>query len=233
MTALLKMTGVRAGYGGSEVVHGVDLEVPAGGVAAILGHNGAGKTTLLRTAVGLLPCKGGTIEFDGENITSLRPHARVARGIGYVPQGQQSFTQLTTAENLQLVADGRKRGKALIDESLDLFPALKELLDRKAGLLSGGQRQQLAIARTLITEPRMLVLDEPTEGIQPNVVAEIERIIVDLASRGDLSVLLVEQHVGFSLRASDVYYVIESGRISHSGASDETAAHEVSAALAI
>ncbi len=233
MTTLLKMTGVRAGYGGSEVVHGVDLEVPAGGVAAILGHNGAGKTTLLRTAVGLLPCKGGTIEFDGEDITSLRPHARVARGIGYVPQGQQSFTQLTTAENLQLVADGRKRGKALIDESLDLFPALKELLDRKAGLLSGGQRQQLAIARTLITEPRMLVLDEPTEGIQPNVVAEIERIIVDLASRGDLSVLLVEQHVGFSLRASDVYYVIESGRISHSGASDATAAHEVSAALAI
>ncbi len=233
MTALLKMTGVRAGYGGSEVVHGVDLEVPAGGVAAILGHNGAGKTTLLRTAVGLLPCKGGTIEFDGEDITSLRPHARVARGIGYVPQGQQSFTQLTTAENLQLVADGRKRGKALIDESLDLFPALKELLDRKAGLLSGGQRQQLAIARTLITEPRMLVLDEPTEGIQPNVVAEIERIIVDLASRGDLSVLLVEQHVGFSLRASDVYYVVESGRVSHSGASDATAAHEVSAALAI
>ncbi|WP_435870276.1 urea ABC transporter ATP-binding subunit UrtE [Dietzia maris] len=233
MTALLKMTGVRAGYGGSEVVHGVDLEVPAGGVAAILGHNGAGKTTLLRTAVGLLPCKGGTIEFDGEDITSLRPHARVARGIGYVPQGQQSFTQLTTAENLQLVADGRKRGKVLIDESLDLFPALKELRDRKAGLLSGGQRQQLAIARTLITEPRMLVLDEPTEGIQPNVVAEIERIIVDLASRGDLSVLLVEQHVGFSLRASDVYYVMESGRISHSGASDATAAHEVSAALAI
>ncbi|MCT1435091.1 urea ABC transporter ATP-binding subunit UrtE [Dietzia maris] len=230
---MLKMTGVRAGYGGSEVVHGVDLEVPAGGVAAILGHNGAGKTTLLRTAVGLLPCKGGTIEFDGEDITSLRPHARVARGIGYVPQGQQSFTQLTTAENLQVVADGRKRGKALIDESLDLFPALKELLDRKAGLLSGGQRQQLAIARTLITEPRMLVLDEPTEGIQPNVVAEIERIIVDLASRGDLSVLLVEQHVGFSLRASDVYYVMESGRISHSGASDATAAHEVSAALAI
>lgn len=233
MTALLTLSGVRAGYGGSEVIHGVDLEVPAGGVAAILGHNGAGKTTLLRTAVGLLPCKSGTITFDGEDITSMRPHARVARGIGYVPQGQQSFTQLTTAENLQLVADGRKRGKALIDESLDLFPALRELLDRKAGLLSGGQRQQLSIARTLITEPRMLVLDEPTEGIQPNVVAEIERIIVDLASRGDLSVLLVEQHVGFSLRASDQYYVIESGRISHSGASDATAAHEVSSALTI
>lgn len=233
MSAQLTMTNVRAGYGGSEVVHGIDLEVPAGGVAAILGHNGAGKTTLLRAAVGLLPCTSGTITFDGEEITSLRPYARVARGIGYVPQGQQSFAQLTTAENLQVVADGRARGKALIDESLDLFPALREVLDRKAGLLSGGQRQQLAIARALITEPRLLVLDEPTEGIQPNVVSEIERIIVDLASRGDLSVLLVEQHVGFSLRASDVYYVLESGRISHKGASDSAAAHDVSAALAI
>ncbi|GAA1052488.1 MAG: urea ABC transporter ATP-binding subunit UrtE [Dietzia sp.] len=233
MSALLQMSGVRAGYGGSEVLHGVDLEVPAGGVAAVLGHNGAGKTTLLRAAVGLLPCKAGTITFDGQDITGLKPHGRVALGIGYVPQGQQSFTQLTTAENLRVVADGRKRGKALIDESLDLFPALKELLDRKAGLLSGGQRQQLAIARALITEPRLLVLDEPTEGIQPNVVAEIERIIVDLASRGDLSVLLVEQHVGFSLRASDVFYVVESGRVTHSGASDDTAAHEVTSALAI
>jgi urea transport system ATP-binding protein len=227
------MSGVRAGYGGSEVLHGVDLEVPAGGVSAVLGHNGAGKTTLLRAAVGLLPCKAGTITFDGQDITGLKPHGRVALGIGYVPQGQQSFTQLTTAENLRVVADGRKRGKALIDESLDLFPALRELLDRKAGLLSGGQRQQLAIARALITEPRLLVLDEPTEGIQPNVVAEIERIIVDLASRGDLSVLLVEQHVGFSLRASDVYYVVESGRVTHSGASDDTAAHDVASALSI
>ncbi|WP_194861781.1 urea ABC transporter ATP-binding subunit UrtE [Dietzia sp. SYD-A1] len=233
MSALLQMSGVCAGYGGSEVLHGVDLEVPAGGVAAVLGHNGAGKTTLLRAAVGLLPCKAGRITFDGRDITGLKPHARVAMGIGYVPQGQQSFTQLTTAENLRVVADGRKRGKALIDESLDLFPALKDLLDRKAGLLSGGQRQQLAIARALITEPRLLVLDEPTEGIQPNVVAEIERIIVDLASRGDLSVLLVEQHVGFSLRASDVFYVVESGRVTHSGASDDTAAHEVTEALAI
>ena len=233
MSALLQMSGVRAGYGGSEVLHGVDLEVPAGGVAAVLGHNGAGKTTLLRAAVGLLPCKAGTITFDGQDITGLKPHGRVALGIGYVPQGQQSFTQLTTAENLRVVADGRKRGKALIDESLDLFPALKELLDRKAGLLSGGQRQQLAIARALITEPRLLVLDEPTEGSQPNVVAESVRIIVDLASRGDLSVLLVEQHVGFSLRASDVFYVVESGRVTHSGASDDTAAHEVTSALAI
>lgn len=233
MTAMLELRDVHAGYGGTEVLHGVSLEVPGGGVAAVLGHNGAGKTTMLRAAVGLIPVTRGTVLLDGEDVTRLRPYARVARGLGYVPQGQQSFTQLTTRENLQVVADGRTRGRALIDESLDLFPALRELLDRKAGLLSGGQRQQLAIARALITEPRLLVLDEPTEGIQPNVVAEIERIIVELASRGDLSVLLVEQHVGFSLRASTVYSVLESGRVTHSGASDDTAAHDVHAALAI
>lgn len=233
MTAQLELRDVHVGYDGTEVLHGVTLEVPAGGVAAVLGHNGAGKTTMLRAAVGLLPVTHGAVYFDGEDVTRLRPHARVARGLGYVPQGQQSFTQLTTRENLQVVADGRARGRALVDESLDLFPALRDLLDRKAGLLSGGQRQQLAIARALITEPRMLVLDEPTEGIQPNVVAEIERIIVELAGRGDLSVLLVEQHVGFSLRASDVYAVLESGRITHSGASDDSAAHDVREALAI
>ena len=139
-----------------------------------MGHNGAGKTTLLRAAVGLLKCSSGKVLFDGEEITKLRPSARVSRGLAYVPQGQQSFGQLTTAENLQVVADGRKNGKQLIDEQLDLFPALKELLTRRAGLLSGGQRQQLAIARALITTPRCLILDEPTEGIQPSVVAEIE-----------------------------------------------------------
>ena len=233
MADALSLSGVTAGYGSTEILHGIDLAVPAGGVAAVLGHNGAGKTTLLRTAVGLLPARSGTITLYGEDVTAMKPSARVHRGIGYVPQGQQSFTQLSTRENLQVVADGRKRGKQLIDESLDLFPALTGLLDRKAGLLSGGQRQQLAIARALITEPTMLILDEPTEGIQPNVVEEIERTIVELAGRGDLSVLLVEQHVGFSLRASSVYYVIESGRISHTGASDGASAHAVEQALSI
>lgn len=233
MTSLLEISGVHAGYDKTEILHGVSLHVPAGGVAAVLGHNGAGKTTLLRAAVGLLPVKKGTITFDGEEVSSLSPHARVARGFGYVPQGQQSFAQLSTRDNLQLVADGRARGKQLIAEALDTFPALTPLLDRKAGLLSGGQRQQLAIARALITSPRLLVLDEPTEGIQPNVVAEIEGIISSLAQRGDLSVLLVEQHVGFSLRASDVYSVLDSGRITHSGVSGAAADAEVSEALAI
>ena len=170
---MLELVDVHTGYGRTEVIHGVNVEVPSDGVAAVMGHNGAGKTTLLRAAVGLLKCSKGTVRFDGEDITKLRPSARVNRGLAYVPQGQQSFGQLTTAENLQVVADGRKNGKQLIDEQLDLFPALKELLTRRAGLLSGGQRQQLAIARALITSPRCLILDEPTEGIQPLVVAEI------------------------------------------------------------
>ncbi|WAM13252.1 urea ABC transporter ATP-binding subunit UrtE [Rhodococcus sp. JS3073] len=215
---MLELDDIRAGYGRTEVIHGVSLTVPSDGVAAVMGHNGAGKTTLLRAAVGLIKVNSGRVLFDGEDVTALRPSARVARGLAYVPQGQQSFGQLTTAENLQVVADGRKRGKELVGEVLDLFPALRGLLDRRAGLLSGGQRQQLAIARALITEPTMLILDEPTEGIQPSVVAEIERTIMELTRRGGLGVLLVEQHIGFALESADSYFVLESGRVTSSGA---------------
>ncbi len=230
---MLEIKGVSVGYGRTTVIHDVDLSVPTGQAVAVMGHNGAGKTTLLRAAVGLLPAKQGTILLDGDDVTRLRPNQRVKRGLGYVPQGQQAFPQLTTLENLQLVADGRARGTSLIDEVLDTFPALKTLLARKAGLLSGGQRQQLAIARTLVTEPRMLILDEPTEGIQPNVVAEIESVISSLTQRGDLSVLLVEQHVGFALRATSRYYVLESGRITSHGEGGPGAVDAVRAAMAV
>ncbi|MGS2807136.1 urea ABC transporter ATP-binding subunit UrtE [Nocardia sp. MW-W600-9] len=230
---MLELHDIHSGYGRTEVIHGVSLTVPDDSVVAIMGHNGAGKTTLLRTAVGLLPTKSGTITFDGDKITKLSPSQRVKRGIAYVPQGQQSFPQLSTAENLQVVADGRKRGKALIEESLELFPALRELLTRKAGLLSGGQRQQLAIARALITEPKLLILDEPTEGIQPSVVAEIERTIIDLTQRGGLSVLLVEQHIGFALQAAQHYYVLHSGHLGSSGEGGAGAESAVRAAMAI
>ena len=194
-----------------------------------MGHNGAGKTTLLRVAVGLIPVKSGKVLLDGEDVTKLPPNRRVKRGLGYVPQGQLCFPQMTTLENLQLVTTV----KSEIDEVLDTFPALTDLLSRPAGLLSGGQRQQLAIARTLLTKPRLLILDEPTEGIQPNVVAEIEQVIVDLTRRGDLTVLLVEQHVGFALRSTDRYYVLESGRITGSGDGGEGALDEVRAAMAV
>ncbi|WP_040790744.1 urea ABC transporter ATP-binding subunit UrtE [Nocardia paucivorans] len=230
---MLELVDVHAGYGRTEVVHGVDLEVPADGVVAVMGHNGAGKTTLLRAAVGLVKTTRGRILFDGADITSLRPSARVRRGLAYVPQGQQCFGHLTTAENLRVVADGRKRGGTLIDEALDLFPALRELLDRRAGLLSGGQRQQLAIARALITEPRMLILDEPTEGIQPSVVAEIEDTITALTARGDLGVLLVEQHIGFALRAARRYYVLAGGRVTSSGEGGAAAVATVRSAMTL
>jgi len=230
---ILEFDDVQVGYGRSIVLHGVSAVVPTDGVSAVLGHNGAGKSTLLRAAVGLLRPRSGTVRLAGEDITRRSPHERVARGMAYVPQGQQSFPHLTTQENLQLVADGRKNGRRSTDEALELFPALKGLLERRAGLLSGGQRQQLAIARALITEPTLLLLDEPTEGIQPSVVAEIEATVLGLVARGGLAVLLVEQHVGFALRAADRYYVLESGRVTSSGAGGESARTAVRTALAV
>ncbi|MFJ3629293.1 MULTISPECIES: ATP-binding cassette domain-containing protein [Streptomyces] len=215
---LLEIDTVHAGYARSTVLHGVSLTVPRDGVAAVLGHNGAGKSTLLRAAAGLLIPSRGAVRLDGEDVTRLRPHQRVARGLAYVPQGQQCFPQLTAAENLRLVADGRPDGRAATDEALDLFPALRTLGHRPAGLLSGGQRQQLALARALVTRPRLLLLDEPTEGIQPSVVAEIEAAVLALTRRGGLSVLLVEQHVGFALRAAAHYHVLTAGRVTSSGA---------------
>jgi urea transport system ATP-binding protein len=225
---VLELVDVTAGYGRTTVLFGVHVAVPPGG-AAIMGHNGAGKTTLLRVAVGLIPVTSGKVLLDGEDITDLAPNRRVRRGLGYVPQGQLCFSQMTTLENLQLVSTVRSE----IDEVLDTFPVLTDLLDRPAGLLSGGQRQQLSIARTLLTKPRVLILDEPTEGIQPNVVADIERVIADLTQRGDLTVLLVEQHVGFALRATDGYYVLESGRITGRGEGGVAAMDDVRAAMAV
>uniref|UniRef100_A0AAU3HQP1 Urea ABC transporter ATP-binding subunit UrtE n=1 Tax=Streptomyces sp. NBC_01393 TaxID=2903851 RepID=A0AAU3HQP1_9ACTN len=230
---MLEIDTVHVGYHRSLVLHGVSVEVPRDGVAAVLGHNGAGKSTLLRAAVGLLGPRSGSVRLDGEDITRLRPHERVARGMAYVPQGQQAFPHLTTAENLQLVADGRRRGREAIAEALDLFPALRALSGRRAGLLSGGQRQQLSIARALVTEPRVLLLDEPTEGIQPSVVAEIEETVLALAARGGLSVLLVEQHVGFAMRAAQHYYVLEAGRVTSSGEGGLDAERVVREALSV
>ena len=231
---MLQMTGVHVGYGRTSVVHGVDIEVADGGVTAIMGHNGAGKTTLLRAAVGLLPVRSGRVTLYGEDVSKLRPHQRVRRGLAYVPQGQQSFGQLTARENLQLVADGAgSAGTSRMADALDLFPALRDLLGRRAGLLSGGQRQQLAIARALLTGPKVLILDEPTEGIQPSVVQEIEDAVASLTASRGLTVLLVEQHVGFALAASQRYYVLESGRVTSSGTGGAEQEADVRAAMAL
>ncbi|MFD6246346.1 urea ABC transporter ATP-binding subunit UrtE [Streptomyces roseolus] len=230
---MLEIRSLRAGYGRTTVLHEVTVTVPENGVAAVLGHNGAGKSTLLRAAMGSIRPTAGTILLDGEDITRLAPHRRVTRGMAYVPQGQQSFPHLTTAENLRLVADGRPDGREAIAEALDLFPVLGELSGRRAGLLSGGQRQQLALARALVTRPRVLLLDEPTEGIQPSVVREIEDVVLTLTARGGLSVLLVEQHVGFAMRAAERYFVLEAGRVTSSGAGGTGAEATVREALSV
>jgi urea transport system ATP-binding protein len=230
---MLELVDVHTGYGRSEVIHGVTLEVPSDGVAAVMGHNGAGKTTLLRAAVGLLKCSAGKVLFNGDDITKLRPSARVARGLAYVPQGQQSFGQLTTAENLQVVADGRKNGKQLIDEQLDLFPALKELLTRRAGLLSGGQRQQLAIARALITSPKCLILDEPTEGIQPSIIKDIAKALNEIRRLRDITIVVSEQVLSFAMDVADRLFVIEGGRLVHETARDKTDVDHIKAYLSV
>jgi urea transport system ATP-binding protein len=223
---MLELQDIHVGYGRTTVVHGATVEVPANGVAAVMGHNGAGKTTLLRAAVGLLKPTSGRIMFDGNDITRLKPHERVRRGLAYVPQGQQCFPQLTAEENLRLVADKR------IGDALDLFPALRPVLSRRAGLLSGGQRQQLAIARAMLTGPRLLILDEPTEGIQPSVVTEIETTIQDLAATG-LAVLLVEQHIGFALATAGRYYVLAAGHVTAAGDGGAEAIDSVRTAMTI
>lgn len=228
---MLEIRDIEAGYGRTLVLHGVSVP-QSNKVVAVLGHNGAGKSTLLRVAIGLIKPRRGQVLLDGEDITGLAPSKRVARGLAYVPQGQQGFAQLSTMENLQLVADGRKRGQALIGEQFERFPALEKYASRKAGLLSGGQRQQLAIARALITEPKVLLLDEPTEGIQPTIVGEIERTIMQLANDG-LEVLLVEQHIGFALTAADKYLVLASGFVSSTGDGGSSATTGVRAAMAI
>ncbi len=214
----LEIDDVHAAYGRTAVLFGVSLEVPDGSLVCLMGRNGVGKTTLLNTVMGLLPLRGGEVRLDGQPIGGWPPWRRTAAGIGYVPQGHQVFPHLSTRENLQVVVERRRpRDTAAIDEALDLFPRLVPLLGRPAGLLSGGQAQQLAIARALVTRPRLLILDEPTEGIQPSIILEIEDAIAELHRSTGMSILLVEQYVEFALRLAERYSVMEAGRIEHSG----------------
>ncbi|BAU95316.1 ABC transporter ATP-binding protein [Corynebacterium suranareeae] len=219
---MLEISNICAGYGRTEVLHSLSISTGNSGILSILGHNGAGKSTLLRAAVGLIKPTSGSVKLFGQDVTSTSTHERVKLGMAYVPQGQQSFTQLSCMENLQVVADLQGRaGRERIAEALDRFPALTQVLDRQAGLLSGGQRQQLAIARALITAPKILLLDEPTEGIQPSVVAEIQRTIIDLANDG-MSIVLVEQNIGFALEAASNYAIVARGQVVATGQGGET-----------
>ena len=216
---VLEVSGLWSGYGEGMVLQGVDLTAARGKVTCLVGRNGAGKTTTLKTVMGLLPAAKGTVKVDGLDVTTLPPYERAHAGIGYVPQGREIFPQLTVRENLQLGLEARG-GKGEIDESIfETFPILREFLDRKGGDLSGGQQQQLAIARALMGKPKVLVLDEPTEGIQPNVIDEIGQVLRKLS--GDIAVFIVEQYLEFVLSIADECYVLEKGRVIMSGAPSE------------
>ena len=227
----LSIDGLDVAYGRTQVLFGVSLDVPAGAVTCVMGRNGVGKTTLLNAVMGLLPLRSGQVRFEGEDISGLPPHQRARRGIGYVPQGHQVFPHMSVRENLQVVRErtGRSLDDAPLAAAFDLFPALSALLDRPAGLLSGGQAQQLAIARGLVTQPRLLILDEPTEGIQPSIIEEIEAAIVALAATG-LTILVVEQYFELALRLARHYVVMDRGQVVERG---ETAAadHELLAGM--
>ena len=200
-------------YGGSHILRDVSFELPAGKVTALLGRNGVGKTTLLRTLMGLVPARSGKVTFGGRDLTNAPPYERARSGIGFVPQGREIFPRLTVAENLEMGLATRPRGASLPERILSMFPVLKQMLHRRGGDLSGGQQQQLAIARALAMEPKLLVLDEPTEGIQPSIIKDIERAIRTLAANGEMSILLVEQYYDFAQTLADQYLVMERGEI--------------------
>jgi urea transport system ATP-binding protein len=209
-----------AAYGESQVLWGVDLAVPAGQVVCLMGRNGVGKTTLLRTIMGLMPARAGRVRFGDHDVTGWSPDRRARAGIGYVPQGREIFPHLTVAENLRMSLLGCGRATA-IDDALELFPALRPLLGRKGGVLSGGEQQMLAIGRALLTRPRLLMLDEPTEGIQPSIILEIEEAIRRIKSEMGLAVLLVEQYLDFAARLADSYVILAKGAVVAAGITRE------------
>ncbi|MCG7903875.1 MAG: urea ABC transporter ATP-binding subunit UrtE [Candidatus Thiodiazotropha lotti] len=210
---MLKIEKLNQYYGESHTLWDLDLDVPKGQCTCLMGRNGVGKTTLLQCIMGLLPIASGDINFSGDSISKLIPERRAPLGIGYVPQGRQIFPMLTVEENLRIGLPVRKKERNKIPDFIfELFPVLQEMLDRKGGDLSGGQQQQLAIGRALVIDPQLLILDEPTEGIQPNIVQEIGDIIIRLNQEIGLTVLLVEQKLPFARKVADRFCILDRGR---------------------
>ncbi|MFZ5550187.1 MAG: urea ABC transporter ATP-binding subunit UrtE [Pseudomonadota bacterium] len=200
-------------YGGSHILRGVGFEAKLGEVTVVLGRNGVGKTTLLKSLMGVVPVKSGTIKLDGVDITRATPYERARRGIGYVPQGREIFGRLTVEDNLRMGLATKPGGTPIPAELFELFPVLKQMLGRRGGDLSGGQQQQLAIARALAAGPKLLILDEPTEGIQPSIIKDIGRVIRMLADRQTMAIVLVEQYYDFAAELADQYLVMERGEV--------------------
>lgn len=231
---MLKVEGLDVHYGAAQALRGVSLEVPAGEVTAVLGRNGVGKTTLLRAIAGHQPVSGGSIVWNGTALNGLAPYQRARLGMALVPQGREIFPLLTVRENLQTGFALLKRAERRIEEEIfELFPVLKSMLNRRGGDLSGGQQQQLAIARALVTRPKLLILDEPTEGIQPSVIKDIGRAISYLRKKGDMAILLVEQYFEFARDLADRYAVMERGQIVLSGTRAEMVEDDVRSRLAV
>jgi urea transport system ATP-binding protein len=232
---MLQVNQLNQYYGSSHTLRGVSLSLEKGQCLALLGRNGVGKTTLLKCLMGVLPSASGNVTLDGRDITKLKPHERAALGIAYVPQGREIFARLTVEENL-LMGMATKSGKkatSINGEVYELFPVLKEMLNRRGGDLSGGQQQQLAIARALLAEPKLIILDEPTEGIQPSIIKDIGRVIRLLRERGDIGILLCEQYFDFAHELADKFMVLSRGEVVASGAKTDMADENVKRHLAV
>jgi urea transport system ATP-binding protein len=226
---MLTISGLNQYYGSSHTLRDVSFDVPMGQCTALLGRNGVGKTTLLKCLMGVLPIRSGSITFGGQEVKSLPPFQRVRLGMGFVPQGREIFARLTVEENILMGLATHKRGSPadIQGEIFEMFPALKQMLRRRGGDLSGGQQQQLAIARALVMKPKVLILDEPTEGIQPSIIKDIERVIHALSERGDMAILLVEQYFEFARELADQYVILRRGEIVKRGVSADMNADEL------
>jgi len=210
---MLSMTGVNQYYGGSHILRDVQLQAHAGQITVVLGRNGVGKTTLLKALMGLVPIRTGSIALDGKALEKTTPYERARAGLGYVPQGREIFARLTVEENLLMGLAGKPAGTPLPQEIFEWFPVLHDMRKRRGGDLSGGQQQQLAIGRALAAGPKVLVLDEPTEGIQPSIIKDIGRVIRKLADQGAMAIVLVEQYYDFARELADSYVVMERGSV--------------------
>lgn len=225
----LQVSGLNQHYGSAQALRDIHFTVAKQGCTAVLGRNGAGKTTLLRSLMGVLPVTSGRIAWAGRDLTALPPHARVRAGLAYVPQGREIFAGLTVGQNLEIAATGDTQ--AAIAEVVALFPVISQMWRRRGGDLSGGQQQQLSIARALVTRPQLLILDEPTEGVQPNIVTRIEQVIADL--RGRMAILLVEQYVDFARAIADHTVVLSRGEVALQGPMAEMAEDQLRRYLAL
>ena len=232
-STMLKVEGVNQYYGGSHILRGVGFEAKLGEVTVVLGRNGVGKTTLLKSLMGVVPVKTGSIQLDGRDITRDSPFERVRQGVGYVPQGREIFGRLTVEENLRMGLATKPGGTPVPAELFELFPILKQFLNRRGGDLSGGQQQQLAIARALAAGPKLLILDEPTEGIQPSIIKDIGRVIRMLADRKTMAIVLVEQYYDFAEELADQYLLMERGEIIARGRGHSMEADGVRALMSI